>query len=104
MYFLTWEWAQKARVLHYTRLERIYGDKHSSLFGDVSYEVLWIQPHTNEPNKLECYTTLGLQRISSDKHSSLFGAFVSYEKNEVLWIQPYTNEPNKLECYTTLGL
>jgi hypothetical protein len=32
MFFLTYEWAQKARTLHYTRIKRLPSDKHSSLF------------------------------------------------------------------------
>jgi hypothetical protein len=31
--FVTYEWAQKARVLQYTRLERLARDKHSILLG-----------------------------------------------------------------------
>ncbi len=33
IFFVTFEWAQKVRVLHCTRLERFSKDKHSSLFG-----------------------------------------------------------------------
>ncbi len=37
--FLTYKWAQQARVLHRTRMERVDGNKHSSSFGPfVSYE------------------------------------------------------------------
>ncbi len=36
--FITYEWAQQAGVLHYTRLEMLARDKHSSLFGPfISY-------------------------------------------------------------------
>jgi hypothetical protein len=46
MFFITYKWAQWARVLHYTRLERFATDKRSSLLGPpVSYEeseVFWI--------------------------------------------------------------
>ncbi len=31
--FETYEWATQARALHYTRLERLARDKHSSLLG-----------------------------------------------------------------------
>jgi len=31
IFFLTDEWAQKARVLHYTKLERVSRDKDSCL-------------------------------------------------------------------------
>ncbi len=34
---------------------------------------------TNEPNKLECYITLGLKGLAGT---------LSYEENEVLWIRP----------------
>jgi hypothetical protein len=40
----------------------------------------------SEPNKLECYITLG-KTSAKDKHSSLLGPFVSFKENEVLWIQ-----------------
>jgi hypothetical protein len=32
-FFLTYEWTQKARVLHNTRLERLASNKHSSILG-----------------------------------------------------------------------
>jgi hypothetical protein len=38
-FFTTYEWAQLARVLHYTRMERISRGKRSSLSGAfISYE------------------------------------------------------------------
>ncbi len=44
--FVAYEWAQSAVVLHYTRLEKLAEDKHSSLLALlISYEekeVLWI--------------------------------------------------------------
>ncbi len=46
IFFVAYEWAQQARVLDYTRLERLACDKNSSLLGKlISYEqnyVLWI--------------------------------------------------------------
>jgi hypothetical protein len=33
IFFVTYEWAQNARVLHLTRLETLIRDKHSSLLG-----------------------------------------------------------------------
>jgi hypothetical protein len=33
IFFVTYEWAQKARVFHYTRLETFVIDKQSSLLG-----------------------------------------------------------------------
>jgi hypothetical protein len=40
IFFVTYQWAQEARVLQYTRLERQAKGKHSSLLGPiVSYEV-----------------------------------------------------------------
>ncbi len=33
IFFVTYEWAYEARVLHYTRQERLASDKHSSLLG-----------------------------------------------------------------------
>jgi hypothetical protein len=47
-FFITCKWAQSARVLHYTRLEKLARDKHSSLVDPfVSNEenkVLWKRP------------------------------------------------------------
>jgi hypothetical protein len=47
-FFFTYEWSQRAGVLHYTVLNRLSRGKHSSLFGEFdSYaenEVLRIQP------------------------------------------------------------
>jgi len=38
-FFVTYEWAQYARVLHYTRLEELVRNKHSSLWVPfISYE------------------------------------------------------------------
>jgi hypothetical protein len=33
MFFITCEWGQKAKVFHYTTLEILASDKHSSLLG-----------------------------------------------------------------------
>jgi hypothetical protein len=49
LFFLTYDWPPKARVLHYTRLQRAAIDKYFSLLGPfVSYKenaVLWIRLH-----------------------------------------------------------
>ncbi len=46
IFFETYEWAQLSSVLHYTRLEKLARNKHSSLLGSfINYEeneVLWI--------------------------------------------------------------
>jgi len=46
IFFVTFYWAQKARVVYYTRLERLVRDKHSSLVGPlISFkrnEVLYV--------------------------------------------------------------
>ncbi len=37
--YVTYEWAQQARKLHYTRLERVARDRYSRFLGPfVSYE------------------------------------------------------------------
>ncbi len=45
IFFVTYEWTKKARMLHYAGLESLARDKYSSLLGPfVSYEendVLW---------------------------------------------------------------
>jgi hypothetical protein len=39
IFFVTYDWAQQALVLHYTGLERLARDKHFKLLGPfVSYE------------------------------------------------------------------
>ncbi len=39
VFFVTNHWTQKARVLHYTSLERLARDKHSNLLNPfISYE------------------------------------------------------------------
>ncbi len=39
VFFLIYDWPQKARALHNTRPKRLIGDKHFSLFGAfVRYE------------------------------------------------------------------
>jgi hypothetical protein len=41
IFFITYEWAQYARMIHYNKLERLVGDEHSSLLDIfVSYEAL----------------------------------------------------------------
>jgi hypothetical protein len=54
IFSVTYEWVQGARVLHYTRLERLARDKHSDLLGTfISYEeneVLRIQHLLPEEN------------------------------------------------------
>ncbi len=49
IFFITFKWAQKARVLQYTMLERLFKEKHSSLLSPfMSYEEnivlsIWLQ-------------------------------------------------------------
>ncbi len=104
IFFVTYGWAQQARALYYSRLERLAKDKHSSLLGSfVSYneiEELWIRPlwhclqhfiffiaykYTQQAKALH-YSKL--ERLTKDKHSGLLGVFVSYKENEVSWIRP----------------
>jgi hypothetical protein len=51
IFFVTYEWAQQARVFHYIKLERLAKDEHSSLLCPfVSYKenkVLGIQLKTS---------------------------------------------------------
>ncbi len=104
-----YEWAKYARVLHYTRMESLARDKHSSLLGPLlSYEgneVLWIRSQ-----KLYWYCTLihsfyewakyagvlhytRMESLARDKHSSLSGPLLSYEGNEVLWVLHDAHQP-----------
>jgi hypothetical protein len=74
-------------VLHYTRLERLARNKHSSLLGPFvnygDYEVaplwgrLWPYPQT----------WARLERLARDKYTSLLGTNVSYTflKHTVPW-------------------
>ncbi len=102
IFFTTHEWAQKARVLHYAKAERLSRDKHFILFSPfVNYdenELLWIwylrlySKHFTffvthkwaQKARLLHYTRP--ERLAMDKHSSLFSPFVRYDKNEYLWI------------------
>jgi hypothetical protein len=75
IFFLTYEWAQKARTLHYTKIKRLPSDKHSSLFrAFISYEEIEVLGDTvtgaicttliylltcEWAKKLEDYITLG---------------------------------------------
>jgi hypothetical protein len=70
----SYEWAQKAIVLHCTGAERLARDKHSSLLcpfvifymsGTVFTTFLYL---TNGPNKLQCYIALRAERLARDKH------------------------------------
>jgi hypothetical protein len=71
------EWGLNNLVLHYTRLERLPSDKHSSLF------VPYVSCSENEvfmgPVTL-CYIT----QAGKACNSSLLGPATSYSENEVL--------------------
>ncbi len=102
IFFLTYRWVQKARVLNYLRLERFTMDKQFSLLGLFlsyeEYEVLWMQQIGHNICGLIFFLTYRwdpksqtrctwLERFTRDKHSSLLGLFLSYEEYEVLWMQ-----------------
>jgi hypothetical protein len=97
IFFVAYEWAQQARVLVHTRLERLACDKNSSLLGKfMSYkenEVLWmwiLETYSQHfiffvaykwAQQARVYNYTRLERLSSDKNSSLLGQFMSYEQN-----------------------
>ncbi len=109
IFFVTYEWAEPAKVLYCTRLERLAIIKHSSLLGPLlSYgekEVLliWLQrPYSQyliffvtyewaqHAKVLHCTR---LERLANGKHSRLLGPLLSYGEEEVLliWLQrPYS--------------
>ncbi len=127
--FVAHKWAQKARVLHYTKAERLSRDKHFILFSPiVSYdenELLWIwylrlyYQHFilflahKWAQKARVLHYAKAERLDRDKHSCLFSPFVSYKENELLWIwylRLYYQHfiffvtykgPKKLECSIT---
>jgi hypothetical protein len=90
------------KSVHYTRLERHFCDKHSSLLGEfVSYkenEVMWIRSLVTIyfisfvtyqwAQKATAVHNIRLEKLYCDKLSSLLEEFVSYKENEVLWIWP----------------
>ncbi len=48
---MTYEWAQLAKVLHYTLLEGLGSDKHSTFLGPfISYEKYALLHERNEHN------------------------------------------------------
>ncbi len=84
--FLTYEWDQKARVLHYIKVERLATDKYTTLLDPfISYkenEVLWIRPqglysqpfilfliYKWDPKARVVHYTK-VERRASDKHSA----------------------------------
>jgi hypothetical protein len=102
IYLIASEWAQKASVLHYTRLKWLASGKHSSLLGPfVTYKenkvlsvwlprlFLWhfIYVITSEwAQKASVLHNTRLKRLTSDKQPSLLGPYVSYIENKVLSI------------------
>jgi hypothetical protein len=83
-------------VLHYTKLQRLARNKHTSLLGPiVSYkenELLWggslglyCSYVMKVPKKIMLHYTK-LESLARNKHTSLLGLFVSYRENEVLWV------------------
>ncbi len=102
IFYVTYEWAQRARVLHYTRLKILAKDKNSSLFGPfISYienEVLCIGfMGLYSQHFISCITDewaqqarmlhfTWLEMLARDKHSSWLSQFESYKEIEVLWI------------------
>jgi hypothetical protein len=132
IFFVTYEFAQWAWVLHCTRLERLAMDKQSSLLVPLvsykEYKVLWIRHQWLYSQHFIFSVTYEfaqwawvlhwtrLERLAMDKQSSLLGPLVSYKEYKVLWIRRqrlYTQHfifpvnyefANKLECYIALGL
>jgi hypothetical protein len=98
MFFVTFKWAQKARVFSHTRLEAFGRDNtltywvHSQV---TRNEVLLNMASGTVFTKRNFLCNLRMSTISqsvlldtraeklvSEKHSSLLGPFVSYEENE----------------------
>ncbi len=123
IYFVTYEWAQ-FRLFHYTNLERLACDTHSSLLGPfMIYKenemlCIWGRIHNtsfpffimNGLNKLVCYITLtwkGLQGTNTQAYLAHLQI-----KIEMLWIWgcihntlfslKHINVFNKLERYIIL--
>ncbi len=81
IFFLIYEWAQYARVLHHTRLERLASEKHSSLLCPLlSYE-------ENKKLKIQSQGRYSQHFIFflHSSHSLVYWAkCVNYEESEVL--------------------
>jgi hypothetical protein len=100
--FVTYERAQKARVLYNTRAEMIAMDKNSNLLGPfVSFEeskMLWIWPLIQYSQHFISFVTYEraqkarvlyntrAERPAMDKNSNLLGPFVSFEESKMFWI------------------
>ncbi len=101
---VTCEWSQKARVLHYARLERLARDKHSTLLGPlISFEeikVSWVWPLGLYSQCFIFYLTYELsqkarvlhyarlKRPARTKQFTLLEPLISYKTIEELWVWP----------------
>ncbi len=72
-------------MLHYSRLEGLVRDKHSSLFGPkISVRSLYVALTLFYYIYVVLMIVCKYERIARDEHSSLIGPFASYEEYEVL--------------------
>jgi hypothetical protein len=87
----------RAMVLHYDKPERLFRDKHSSIWGPfVSYkenEALQVRSQSQLiifnitykwAQQARALNYNRPERLGRDKHSSFWGPFVSYGENEAL--------------------
>jgi hypothetical protein len=85
--------SQYARVLHYTRQERLATEKHSSLLGPFKgykeTKIFYVfttlnfihNPQMGPKARVLHYTRQ--ERLATEKHSSLLDPFISYKENKV---------------------
>ncbi len=101
--YVTYEWAQETRMLHYIWLGGVAKDKHVSLLGPLviceENKLLWIQCHGFDLQHFIFSVTyewaqetrmlhyIRLEGVDKNKRSSLLDIIVVYEENTLLWIQ-----------------
>ncbi len=99
-FFVTYEWAQQARVLQYTWPERLVTEKHTKLLGPfisnkensvlriwllglyLHHLIFFVTYEWAQQARVLQYTWP--ERVASEKHTKLLGPFISYKENRVL--------------------
>jgi hypothetical protein len=97
IFFITYEWAQQARMLDYTWLEKLARDKHYSFLGlfiscnengilciwDLGtysqHFIFFVTYDWAQQARMLDYTWL--EKLARDEHSSFLGPFISFEES-----------------------
>ncbi len=82
--FITYEWAQKARVFHYTRLETFVFDKQSSLLGlfinYIFYRAVNMTPGKQTLNTATC--------VFADKNARVNASLLFIQRIKTFILDP----------------